>query len=36
VNNMPIGVQLAAGVGEDAALIARTIPIHRTLAEAIQ
>ena len=36
VNNMPIGVQLAAGVGEDAALIARTIPIYRTLAEAIQ
>jgi len=35
-NNMPIGVQLAAGVGEDAALIARTIPIYRTLAEAMQ
>ena len=34
-NNMPIGVQLAAGVGEDAALIARTIPIYRTLAEAM-
>ena len=35
-NNMPIGVQLAAGVGEDAALIARTILIYRTLAEAVQ
>ena len=35
-NNMPIGVQLAAGVGEDATLIAQTIPIYRMLAEAMQ
>lgn len=32
-NNMPIGVQLAARVGDDAALIARTAAIHRILQE---
>ena len=31
-NNMPIGIQIAAGVGDDAALIARTAEIHRILA----
>jgi Asp-tRNA(Asn)/Glu-tRNA(Gln) amidotransferase A subunit family amidase len=33
-NGMPIGVQLAAGVGDDASLIARTGAIHRILDEA--
>jgi amidase len=31
-NNMPIGIQIAAGVGDDAALIAWTAEIHRILA----
>ncbi|MFT5488688.1 MAG: Asp-tRNA(Asn)/Glu-tRNA(Gln) amidotransferase A subunit family amidase, partial [Alphaproteobacteria bacterium] len=35
-NNMPIGVQLAARVGDDAALIARTAAIHRTLSVAMR
>jgi len=30
-NGMPIGIQLAAGVGDDAALISRTAQIHRVL-----
>ena len=30
-NGMPIGIQLAAGVGDDAALISRTADIHRVL-----
>lgn len=30
-NGMPVGVQLAAGVGDDARLIARTRDIHRVL-----
>ena len=30
-NGMPVGVQLAARTGDDAALIARTAEIHRVL-----
>jgi Asp-tRNA(Asn)/Glu-tRNA(Gln) amidotransferase A subunit family amidase len=35
-NNMPIGIQLVSGVGEDAALIARTGAIYGILAEAMR